>query len=131
MTLSNFSDTLPEGWLAFELSILRRLQFRSVADPFAGESSTGAYLKRWGARVAVNDPARWAWIRAQALVENNTEQLTEADVQTVLEDAYVPRHRLYNPCLRRHFGETDAWWFDNVRANVEKLDSPLKRAIAL
>jgi Asp-tRNA(Asn)/Glu-tRNA(Gln) amidotransferase A subunit family amidase len=131
MTLSNFSDSLPAGWLAFELSILRRLQFRSVADPFAGEADTGAYLKRWGVRVAANDTARWAWTRAQSRVENNTERLSEMDVQAVLDDAYVPRHRLYNPSLRRWFGETDAWWFDNVRASAEKLDSPTKRALAL
>src|ERR1043166_3459418 len=106
MTLSNFSDTLPEGWLAFELSILRRLQFRSVANPFAGESQTDAYLKRWGARVASNDTERWAWKRSQALVENNPERLSEEDVEVVLEDAYVPRYRLYNPALRRWFGET-------------------------
>ena len=131
MTLRNFSDSLPEGWLAFELSILRRLQFRSVADPFAGEAATDAYLKRWGARVAANDAARWSWTRAQATIENNTERLSEEEVGVVLEDAYVPRHRLYNAALRRWFGETDAWWFDNVRANVEKLDSPSKRALAL
>ena len=29
------------------------------------------------------------------------------------------------------FNETDAWWFDNVRANADRLDSPYKRAIAL
>jgi hypothetical protein len=131
MTLSNFSDSLPEGWLAFELSILRRLQFRSVADPFAGEADTCAYLKRWGVRVAANDPAQWAWQRAQARVENNTERLDEGDVQTILEDAYVPRHRLYNPSLRRWFGETDAWWFDNVRANIKNLGSPARRSLAL
>jgi hypothetical protein len=55
MMLSNFSDSLPEGWLAFELNILRRLQFRSVALPFTGESDTARYLKRWGVRVAAND----------------------------------------------------------------------------
>jgi hypothetical protein len=131
MTLRNFSDSLPEGWLAFELSILRRLQFRSVADPFAGETATLAYLKRWGARVAANDAAQWSWVRARARVENNSEVLSESDVETVLEEAYVPRHRLYNTALRRWFGETDAWWFDNVRANAEKLDSPAKRALAL
>jgi hypothetical protein len=131
MTLSNFSDSLPEGWLAFELSILRRLQFRSVADPFAGEADTCAYLKRWGVRVAANDTAQWAFVRAQSRVENNAEQLSESDVQTVLDEAYVPHHRLQNASLRRWFGETDAWWFDNVRANVEKLDSPAKRALAL
>src|SRR5947209_8602287 len=124
MTLSNFSDSLPEGWLAFELSILRRLQFRSVADPLAGEADTCAYLKRWGVRVAANDPAQWAWQRALSRVENNTERLEEADGRAVLEDAYVPRHRLYNAALRRWFGETDAWSFDNVRANIENHDTP-------
>lgn len=128
--MRNFSDSLPDGWLAFELSVLRRLQFRSVADPFAGEAATPAYLKRWGARVVVNDPAQWAFVRARARVENNAEVLSESDVDSVLEDAYVPRHRLYNPALRRWFGETDAWWFDNVRACAEKLDSG-KRALAL
>ncbi|HEX8557753.1 MAG TPA: hypothetical protein VF668_06620 [Pyrinomonadaceae bacterium] len=128
--MRNFSDSLPEGWLAFELSVLRRLQFRSVADPFAGEAATPAYLKRWGARVAANDPARWAFTRARARVENNAAALGESEVEEVLEDAYVPRHRLYNPALRRWFGETDAWWFDNVRANAEKLPEE-KRALAL
>ena len=128
--MRNFSDSLPDGWLAFELGVLRRLQFRSVAEPFAGESAAPAYLKRWGVRVAANDAARWAWTRATARVENNAETLNEEDVQTVLEDAYVPRHRLYNPALRRWFGETDAWWFDNVRANTDKL-SPTKRELAL
>ncbi len=128
--MRNFSDSLPEGWLAFELGVLRRLQFRSVVDPFAGEGATPAYLKRWGVRVAANDSARWAWERARARVENNAETLSESDVEVVLEDAYVPRHRLYNPALRRWFGETDAWWFDNVRANAEKL-APEKRPLAL
>ena len=130
MALSNFSDSPPRGWLAFELSILRRLQFRSVADPFAGEADTCAYLKRWGARVAANDTAHWAFVRAQARVENNAVRLSESDVQAVLDDAYVPHHRLQNAALRRWFGETDAWWFDNVRANIEKLETPAKRALA-
>jgi hypothetical protein len=130
MTLRNFSDSLPEGWLAFELSILRRLQFRSVADPFSGEAATLGYLKRWGVRVAANDAAQWAWARARARVEHNAGALSDEDVEAVLEDAYVPRHRLYNPALRRWFGETDAWWFDNVRAGVEKLESS-KQALAL
>ncbi len=128
--MRNFSDSLPEGWLAFELGVLRRLKFRSVIDPFAGEGATLAYLKRWGARVAANDSARWALERARARVENNAETLSESDVEAVLEDAYVPRHRLYNPALRHWFGETDAWWFDNVRANAEKLE-PAKRSLAL
>ncbi len=131
MTPRNFSDPLPHGWLAFELSILRRMRFRSVANPFAGEAVLETYLKRWGVRVAANDPTQWSFVRSQARVENSSERLAETDVQAVLDEAYVPHHRLHNPALARRFGETDAWWFDNVREGAERLSSPHKRALAL
>lgn len=119
------------SWLSFELSVLRRLKFQSVALPLAGEPDLGQYLKRLSARVASNDPAEWAWTKSQAFIENNSEVLTEADVELVLTDAYVPANYFRNATLLSWFNETDAWWFDNVRANVEKLPSPYKRALAL
>jgi hypothetical protein len=124
-------STIPNGWLAFELGVLRRLKFKSISLAFMGEPDLGVYLKRWGARVATNDLAQWAATKAAAFVENNTEQLSEEDISLVLEDAYVPRHKLDNPALRKWFNETDAWWFDNVRRNIEKLESPAERALAL
>lgn len=123
--------TTINGWLAFELSVLRRLKFRSVAIPFTGEPDLGVYLKRWGVQVAANDEARWAYNKAQAFIENNIERLTELDVETVLEDAYVPHYKLNNPALRRWFNESDAWWFENVRGNARALESETTRALAL
>lgn len=131
MTQRLILDTVPDGWLAFELSVLRRLKFRSVAIPFTGEPDLDVYLKRWGVRVASNDAAQWAWTKARARVENNTERLTADEVGLLLEEAYVPHHRLRNPALRRWFGETDAWWFDNVREAAARLDDGYKRALAL
>jgi hypothetical protein len=125
------SGSLPKGWLAFDLNILRRLKFGAVAIPFVGEPSLGAYLKRLGVRVVANDVLQSAWTKATAFVQNNSESLTEEQVAVVLEDAYVPRHRLYNSALRNWFNETDAWWFDNVRENAERLESPYARALAL
>src|SRR5438105_8150912 len=110
------------GWLGFELNVLRRLKFKSAALPLAGEPSLGHYLKRWEARVAANDPAQWAWTKSLAFIENNCDTLTEEDVGGLLEDAYVPRSSFRNPTLLTWFNETDAWWFDNVRANAERLD---------
>ncbi|HKS28940.1 MAG TPA: hypothetical protein VJS44_14030 [Pyrinomonadaceae bacterium] len=123
--------TVNNGWLAFELSVLRRLKFRSVALPLTGEPDLGVYLKRWGVEVAANDEARWAHTKARALIENNTERLSELDVETTLEDAYVPNHRLDNAALRRWFGESDAWWFQNVKENIEALEGETTRALAL
>ncbi|HEV2765896.1 MAG TPA: hypothetical protein VGV38_23120 [Pyrinomonadaceae bacterium] len=131
MTAPHFFDHLPDGWLAFELSVLRRLRFRSVANPFAGECDLDAYLKRWGVRVAANDAARWAFTKAVARVRNNSTRLSAEEVAAVLEEAYVPRHRLHNAALRRWFNETDAWWFDNVRLAAEQLEDDHKRALVL
>lgn len=125
------SVTFPNGWLNFELSVLRRLKFSSIALPFTGEPNVGLQLKRWKVRVAANDPMIWAHTKATALIENDSERLNEDDLEAVIADAYVPRERLDNPSLRNWFNETDAWWFDNVRFNAERLDNQYKRALAL
>lgn len=125
------SATFPNGWLNFELSVLRRLKFTSVALPFTGEPNLGSQLKRWQVRVAANDPMSWAFTKATAAVENNSERLSEEEVDSILEDAYVPRDRLDNPSLLYRFNETDAWWFDNVWFNAERMETPNKRAVAL
>ncbi len=121
----------PGGWLAFELNVLRRLKFASIVLPFTGEPALGAYLKRWNARVLANDPLQSVWTKAVAAIQNNAEKLSNDEIEVVLEDVYVPRYRLQNAALRNWFGETDAWWFDNVRQNAEKLASPVAKSIAL
>jgi hypothetical protein len=118
------------GWLAFELGVLRRLKFTSVALPFTGEGEICVHLKNWKVRVAANDPMLWSYTKAFALIENNTQQLDEDDLNTLLDDAYVPREKIENRALLKWFNETDAWWFDNLRFNAEHLE-PYKRAVAL
>ncbi len=121
----------PNGWLNFELSVLRRLKFASIAIPFTGEPNLSRRLKQWDVRVAANDPLAWSSTKAAAFIENNSERLTEDDINTLVEDAYVPRDRLDNPSILRWFNETDAWWFDTVRFNAERLETSYKRALAL
>lgn len=120
----------PNGWLAFELGVLRRLKFTSVALPFTGEPELAVQLKHWKVRIAANDPMLWSHTKALAVVENNTDQLNEEDLDMLLGDAYVPAEKLNNPSLLKWFNETDAWWFDNVYGNAQQLE-PFKRAVAL
>lgn len=126
----HFSRTSPKSWLAFELNVLRRLKFSSAALPFCHTPSLGSYLKRWDVRVQANDPLQSSWTKSAAFILNNTERLSADDINIVLEDAYVPKYRLQNSALRNWFTETDAWWFDNVRQNIEHLQTPVTRAIA-
>ena len=120
----------PRSWLAFELNVLRRMKFASVTMPFSPDPALGAYLKRWDIRVAANDPMQSAWTKCVAQILNNGERLNEDEVNVVLEDAYVPGYRLTNAGLTTWFSETDAWWFDNVRHRIDRLTSPVSRAIA-
>src|SRR6185295_10556791 len=69
--------------------------------------------------------------KATALVENGLERLEDYDLELLLDDAYVPRDRQDNQSILKWFNETDAWWFNNVRFNAERLESPYKRAMAL
>lgn len=121
----------PKSWLAFELNILRRLKFKSAILPLTGEANLGAHLKHWNVRVLANDAARWAHTQSIAKIQNNAERLSENALSVILEDAYVPRYKLQNPALRNWFNETDAWWFDNIRQNIEKLPSQTLQAVAL
>ncbi len=125
------SDAPPHGWLAFELNVLRRLKFASAILPFAGEPHLALYLKRLSARVAANDLTQSGFIKAVALIENNVEKLTDADVEIILEGADVPSNHLQNETLLDWFNETDACWFDNVRRNIERLSSHVLQAVAL
>ena len=127
----NNIDAFANGWLAFELNVLRRLKFDSVALPLCGEPSLGAQLKHWNVRVIANDPFLWAFTKATALIENSSQQLSEVDCEVILQDAYVPRDELDNVALLKWFNENDAWWFDNVRANIIALEDEQKRAVAL
>jgi hypothetical protein len=120
----------PNGWLAFELGVLRRLKFTSVALPFTGEPELAFQLKYWKVRVAANDPMLWSHTKALAVIENNADKLNEEDLELLLGDAYVPGEKLNNPSLLKWFNETDAWWFDNLYSIAQKLE-PFKRAIAL
>jgi len=120
----------PRSWLAFDLNVLRRMTFTSVALPFTDQPTLGGYLKRWDVRVAANDPTQSGWARGYAQIGSNGERLSTDDVNIVLEDAYVPGYRLQNPSLTNWFSETDSWWFDNVRSRIDRLVSPLARAIA-
>ena len=120
----------PKSWLSFDLNVLRRLEFTSAAIPFIDRPDLGAYLKRWGVRVLANDPLQSAWTKSVSRISNATERLSSDDVNIVLDDAYVPGYRHQNPALMNWFSETDSWWFDNVRRNIDSLGSPALRAVA-
>ncbi|MEK6302448.1 MAG: HD domain-containing phosphohydrolase [Acidobacteriota bacterium] len=116
--------------LGFEASVLSQIEFRSIAMPFSGSAELALYLKTWGKLILANDQRAWAAAVAHARVQARVP-LAEDHIARVLDDVYVPGARLNNAGLRHWFGETDAWWMDNLRRNIESLEDEALRAQAL
>lgn len=116
--------------LSFEASVLRQIEFNSIAIPYCGWARLDWYLKGWGKQVASNDPRAWAAAASRVATET-IRFMEEEEMSALLEDVYVPGNRLTNPLLRRWFSETDAWWLDNLRRNIHSVDDELLRAHGL
>jgi len=116
--------------LGFQASVLRQLEFRSIAIPFWSEARLDLYLKGWGKVIYANDSRVWAGVLARANVEAGGP-LGEETIARILENVYIPGTKLANADLRRWFSETDAWWMDNLRRNIELLEDQVMRAQAL
>lgn len=120
-----------EIFAGFELSVLHKLDFKSIAIPVNGDPFVAAFLKRRGFSVWTNDLTQADWHRAIAHVQNESESLEAADAELILLDAYEPPPKLANPGLERFFGPVDAIWFDNVRCKLNSFESNLKFALAV
>jgi hypothetical protein len=116
--------------VGFQASVLRQIEFRSISIPFWNDARLDLYLKAWAKVIFANDPRAWASTVARAQVEAGPP-ITEEVITHVLQDVYVPGARLANPDLRRWFSETDAWWMDNLRRNIDGLEDQLARAQAM
>ncbi len=116
--------------LGFEASVLRQIEFRSIAIAFSGWAKLDWYLKGWGKLILSNDPRPWAAAATRAMLESKS-WLDEQQITRLLEDVYVPGVNLSNPGLRRWFGEIDAWWLDNLRRSIERIEDETLRAQAL
>jgi hypothetical protein len=118
------------SWVAFEASVLVQQTFESIAIPFAGSAKLDWYLKLLNKRVLDNDICHWAWWSARARVENNSDQLSEADLEMILNDAESSQE-LRNPFLLTWFSEPDAVWLDNVRSNIDTIASESRKSLAI
>lgn len=114
------SNYNPKSLLGFEISVLRQLPFETIAIAFSGDAKLDWYLKLFRKRVLANDSRTWAAIAARAAVETDA-RLSDEQINRLLEDIYIPGTRLTNPHLTTWFRETDAWWLENLRRNINEL----------
>ncbi len=117
--------------LPFILHHVARLKFQRALDAFSGSACVGYALKRLGAEVHANDLLQFAFHTARATVENNSTQLSNEDLHTLLLPNKKAEDFIQTTFGRLYFASQDNAFLDNLWANIQKLRSPLKRSLAL
>lgn len=101
----------------------------SILDVFAGGSSIGYIAKIKGLKVFSNDILSINYHIAKALIENNTETLTDADVDLIFSGEPFEGFMTKNYSDVYYFKE-ECMALDLYRQNIEKLESEYKRSLA-
>lgn len=122
------------GLMAFEIAVLRELDFRTIALPFGGDGRLGWRLKMLGRQVHTNDFRQAETCQAIALVENNGFILGAAQIDAILcaaENAAENENAPLNPGLLSRFSPTEARWFEGFRLAVLENEDRMTQALAM
>jgi len=101
----------------------------SVFDAFSGGSSVGYALKTLGYKVYSNDILRVNYLIAKALIENNSTQLSNEDVEKIFSgqpfDGFMTQYY-----ANKLFYIDECRQLDLYRKNIEAIQDEYKKALA-
>lgn len=117
--------------LPFILKHLAKLNFNTVLDAFSGSGCVGYALKQTGVQVYSNDFLTFCFHIARATVENNSVRLSNDDIEKLVLPNSEAQTFVQDTYRDLFFDQTDCEFLDNLWANIERLDSPLKASLAL
>ena len=102
----------------------------SVLDGFSGSQSFAYHMKKCGHTVHSNDFLAFCHTQGIALIENKQATLSDDDLEILFceNNNRADTMRRFSGIF---FAEQESVFLDNFRANVESLDCPHKRALAL
>lgn len=136
----NFSHKFPEpqylGAKATHLSWIAKFLPENVCtalDAFSGSQSVSYYFKQCGYETITNDFLNFNNQIGKALIENKSEKLSKKDIEILFDAApdksdFTLMDDVFTGIF---FQKEDSVFIDNFRANVQRLDTEYKRALAL
>lgn len=133
--LENFPSTRFMGskysLLPFIWDCLKHLDFKSVLDLFSGSGCVSYMFKQQGKQVYSNDFLSFCYHFTKSLVENNATVLTPSDVEFLLTNNQPNGSFIAKTFKGLYFTDEENDFLDRMRTNIELLDSPLKKSLAL
>ena len=103
---------------------------KSAADIFAGSSCVGYMLKQKGLAVISNDRLRYCYHIARAIVQNDSEKLTDDEIENLLKPNDKAGDIVQRIFKGIYFSRGTHVIIDSIRANIDFL-SGYKKSIGL
>lgn len=112
-------------------TVIGALSGTSVLDLFSGSGVVAHMLKARGKRVIANDYMAMAATFAQAMVANADTVLSDDDVEALLVPAADSDGFVRATFDGLYFSAADNVLIDSVRANLRRMDDPMRRALGM
>lgn len=112
-------------------AVASQFKFESAIDLFSGSGIVGYMLKSHGKSVVSNDYMAMSTMFAKALIENNDVTLSPEEALKLLEPKQKNDHFVEKTFKGLYFEDDDNRQIDILRANINALRNPYKRAIAM
>ena len=112
-------------------SVLCTLDFETAADPFVGSGCVAYLLKAMGKRVTASDFLNFPAVIASATVGNSRHKLDSSTVERLLRPVKNGPDFIARTFKGVFFTPADLRFLDRVSANLEELDHPHQRNLAL
>jgi adenine-specific DNA methylase len=111
---------------------IRGLDFRTALDAFGGTGSVAFMLKQHGKQVTYNDILKFNWHIGLALIENDSEKLTDEDYRFLISENPKQKYStfIHDTFKDIYFTDEENHWIDRVLTNIGALNNPYKRALS-
>jgi len=112
-------------------SHVSKLNFSTCLDAFGGTGTVAYKFKKEGKQVIYNDILVFNYLIGLALIENDSERLSQSDIEWILTD-----HGTNYPSFIQdtfpdiYFTDEENAWLDRTVTNINKFENTFKNAIA-
>lgn len=110
--------------------ILNEIEFNTALDAFSGSGVVSYLFKSMGKRVYSNDFLHFSSLMAKGLVENSDDTLMKEDIETLSSGDFESEYFISKTFKDIFYNPKDLLFLDSISANIKKLKSPQKRALA-
>jgi DNA adenine methylase len=117
--------------LPFIWNCVKDIPFQSVLDAFAGSVCVSYMFKQQGKRVIANDFLQFSYQFGKALIENGEVKLTNDDCNLLMKHNPEAGTFIADTFDGLYFTREENLFLDSLRANIEQLEDPYKKSLAL